>query len=115
MEQRRTWHSHKEEKRIAARKLRLGQDRRYSVFVGACALLTFVAVLGPSRMPAAVQGLVGAYRNAGRENAPPEDAYYSGCNEARTAGVAPLHAGEPGYREEMDGDGDGVACEPYRG
>lgn len=41
--------------------------------------------------------------------------YYSGCEEARAAGAAPLHAGQPGYRKGMDGDGDGVACEPYRG
>lgn len=39
---------------------------------------------------------------------------YSGCNEVRAAGKAPLHAGDPGYRIEMDGDGDGVACEPHR-
>lgn len=37
---------------------------------------------------------------------------YGGCNEVRAAGKAPLHAGEPGYRTEMDGDGDGIACEP---
>ena len=41
-------------------------------------------------------------------------AYYSNCGEARAAGVAPLYAGQPGYREGMDGDGDGIACEPYR-
>lgn len=40
--------------------------------------------------------------------------YYSGCNEARAAGVAPIHEGQPGYRPEMDGDGDGIACEPHR-
>ena len=39
---------------------------------------------------------------------------YSGCNEVRALGKAPLRAGEPGYREEMDGDGDGLACEPHR-
>ena len=39
--------------------------------------------------------------------------YYHGCNDARAAGVAPIHRGEPGYRPEMDGDNDGVACEPY--
>ena len=27
-------------------------------------------------------------------------------------GKAPLYAGQPGYREDMDGDGDGIACEP---
>ena len=41
-------------------------------------------------------------------------AYYPNCSAARAAGVAPIHAGEPGYREEMDGDLDGIACEPYR-
>jgi hypothetical protein len=41
--------------------------------------------------------------------------YYSGCNEVRAAGKAPLHVGDPGYREGMDGDGDGIACEPVRG
>ena len=39
---------------------------------------------------------------------------YSGCNEVRALGKAPLHYGEPGYRSDMDGDGDGVACEPIR-
>jgi hypothetical protein len=42
-------------------------------------------------------------------------AYYPNCNFARSAGAAPIHRGEPGYRTEMDGDGDGIACEPYRG
>lgn len=40
--------------------------------------------------------------------------FYPGCNAVRAAGKAPLHAGEPGYRVEMDGDGDGIACEPIR-
>jgi len=41
--------------------------------------------------------------------------YYSGCDEARAAGAAPIYRGQPGYREGMDGDSDGIACEPYRG
>lgn len=41
--------------------------------------------------------------------------YYRNCNDARAAGAAPLLRGRPGYRPEMDGDQDGVACEPYRG
>ena len=39
---------------------------------------------------------------------------YGGCDAVRAAGAAPLRYGEPGYRADMDGDGDGVACEPYR-
>jgi len=39
------------------------------------------------------------------------DPYYKNCAAARAAGAAPLHRGQPGYREQMDGDGDGIACE----
>lgn len=38
-------------------------------------------------------------------------AHYDNCDEARAAGAAPLYAGEPGYRGDLDADGDGVACE----
>lgn len=41
--------------------------------------------------------------------------YYANCTQARAAGAAPIYYGQPGYRPEMDGDGDGIACEPYRG
>lgn len=40
--------------------------------------------------------------------------YFANCAAARAAGQAPLLRGEPGYRTEMDGDGDGVACEAPR-
>ncbi len=44
----------------------------------------------------------------------PSGVYYRNCKEAWAAGAAPLRRGAPGYRPEMDGDGDGIACEPYR-
>lgn len=44
----------------------------------------------------------------------PSGVYYPNCRAAWAAGAAPLYRGEPGYRPEMDGDGDGVACEPFR-
>ena len=37
--------------------------------------------------------------------------YYKNCQAARDAGAAPLYRGNPGYRSELDRDGDGVACE----
>lgn len=40
---------------------------------------------------------------------------YPNCAAARAAGAAPIRRGEPGYGEHLDRDGDGVACEPYRG
>jgi hypothetical protein len=36
---------------------------------------------------------------------------YSNCAAARSAGAAPLQRGDPGYRPELDRDGDGVACD----
>ena len=47
--------------------------------------------------------------------APDRSITYAGCNEVRALGKAPLHADQPGYRAEMDGDGDGIACEPHHG
>ncbi|MFI8824398.1 excalibur calcium-binding domain-containing protein [Streptomyces sp. NPDC053431] len=43
----------------------------------------------------------------------PPSPYYEDCDEARAAGAAPIHRGEPGYAPHLDRDGDGVACEPY--
>lgn len=50
-----------------------------------------------------------------RQRIPQPGDYWSGCTAARAAGTAPIYLGEPGYRDEMDGDSDGIACEPYRG
>ena len=51
---------------------------------------------------------------AQERHAAEKSVFYAGCNEVRALGKAPLYAGDPGYRVEMDGDGDGVACEPIR-
>jgi hypothetical protein len=44
-----------------------------------------------------------------------QSVYYRSCKDAWAAGKAPIHEGQPGYRSGLDGDGDGIACEPYRG
>ena len=41
--------------------------------------------------------------------------YFANCKAARAAGAAPMYWGRPGYRKELDRDGDGVACEPHFG
>ncbi len=57
-----------------------------------------------------------AYEAAAARNSSRSSSWsYRNCREARAAGAAPLYRGEPGYGEHMDGDGDGIACEPYRG
>lgn len=40
---------------------------------------------------------------------------YANCTEARAAGAAPVHRGDPGYGPHLDRDNDGIGCEPYRG
>ena len=42
-----------------------------------------------------------------------ESVYYRSCSEAWAAGKAPIYENEPGYRSGLDGDGNGIACEPY--
>lgn len=41
--------------------------------------------------------------------------YFRSCDEAALAGFSSMAIGTPGYREGLDGDQDGVACEPYTG
>jgi len=48
-----------------------------------------------------------------REVADSGSAYYRSCRDAFQAGRANILRGEPGYRAQLDADGDGKACEPY--
>ena len=43
------------------------------------------------------------------------DQNFSGCDAARAAGRESIPRHDPSYREWMDGDGDGLACEPNYG
>ncbi|MDE8650122.1 excalibur calcium-binding domain-containing protein [Novosphingobium album (ex Liu et al. 2023)] len=49
-----------------------------------------------------------------RAREPQAGDHWPGCDDARAAGTAPIYRGEPGYSPGMDGDDDGVACEPHR-
>ena len=40
--------------------------------------------------------------------------YFANCNDARLAGYGSIRSDEPSYRPELDEDGDGIACEPWR-
>lgn len=95
--------------------------RRRAFFTFAAKTLAGAAagglLLGAISVPAVRQQLAAApaHLGSGRARAPQAGDHWAGCDDARAAGVAPIYAHEPGYREKMDGDGDGVACEPYRG
>jgi hypothetical protein len=52
-------------------------------------------------------------RQSAGEWAVGSDVHYVGCNEVRALGKAPLYYDQPGYDPKMDGDGDGIACEPH--
>ena len=41
----------------------------------------------------------------------PKQVYFKNCKEARATGYSRMKRGEAGYREKLDRDGDGIACE----
>ncbi len=87
-----------------------------SVPIGVLIGLGSVALTGEGRARLfAVATPIAVSSGAMRAREPQVGDNWGGCDDARAAGTAPIYAGEPGYREQMDGDGDGVACEPYRG
>ena len=69
----------------------------------------------PAAIPAPAAATTAAATTAAQPPAAPPDSagdpYYKNCAAARAAGAAPLYRGQPGYRAQMDGDSDGIACE----
>jgi hypothetical protein len=49
--------------------------------------------------------------DAGTDDAAEDRAPFANCTEARAAGAAPVHRGDPGYSSKLDRDGDGVGCQ----
>lgn len=91
-----------------------------TVLAGAAAVGAVVGIGSAATTPTGREGLnstIAAVAKAtgGRQRAPQPGDDWRGCNDARAAGTTPILRGEPGYRSGLDGDGDGVACEPYSG
>lgn len=78
----------------------------------ALALVAFIAWSEASHLKAAWTTVATPAQQAAQIE---QSVYFSNCAEARAAGAAPISRGEPGYRDGLDGDSDGVACEPYHG
>ncbi len=70
-----------------------------------------LAVWDPAPPPAAPPPATGTQPAPQPAVELPEREYYENCDEARTAGAAPVRRGDPGYGDHLDRDGDGVACE----
>ncbi|WP_447763389.1 excalibur calcium-binding domain-containing protein [Sphingopyxis panaciterrae] len=85
-----------------------------AAIVGALAAAGWNAA-SPEQQAAALTGVRELSVAAGlvRERAPQEGDYWRRCDDARAAGAAPIYFGEPGYRDGLDRDSDGIACEPY--
>lgn len=60
-------------------------------------------------------GYLDSPQNDTADNSTINGAYYRYCSDARASGAAPLYRNQPGYREELDRDGDAIACETYFG
>jgi Excalibur calcium-binding domain len=43
------------------------------------------------------------------------DPPYRNCTEAHADGRYNIPSDDPAYRPQLDRDGDGLACEPYKG
>lgn len=68
----------------------------------------------PERQTASTRQSPSLGRRAAPAGPSRSDVFFRSCRDAWAAGVAPMRAGQPGYRVGLDGDGDGVACEPFR-
>lgn len=87
----------------------------------AAAGVVFIAVVGATMWWTAsdppgkikIVGFIESQRQAIKARS--VDQHYSGCDAARADGRSSIPMNDPSYRPHMDGDGDGLACEPYRG
>ena len=93
--------------RAKQRRERIQREAKFLLLVGTLSAAVFIWVW--------TSGSVNTASSVAAPARSSSSVYYSGCQAARAAGAAPIYAGQPGYREELDGDGDGIACEPHRG
>lgn len=101
----RSRHSFKRHKRSQHKRTNNARDWALGIALGSIIIWQFVPQL---RSAATV-----ATHSREQLAAIQASAYFPNCDAARAAGAAPIHIGEPGYRDKLDADGDGVACEPY--
>lgn len=104
------------------RRKQLHSDRRFAIRIFGAAIAAGVTLgvgsiaideNGSARMLSAAKP-VAVWAGVARAREPQVGDFWGRCDDARAAGTAPIYASEPGYREGMDRDGDGVACEPFR-
>ena len=94
---------------MARHNRRQEQGSAWSALLSVPLLLLFGYTISGGALP-----LVGRLTMSASERAEIERSVtYSGCREVHRLGKAPLYADQPGYRHNMGGDGDGIACENH--
>lgn len=91
---------------------RLDGEFAFSLLVLTVAATAFLLAFYPGSLRAIAGAVAAPVAKAAESRM--TDQHFSGCNEARAAGREDIPSWDPSYRTEMDGDGDGLACEPYR-
>ncbi len=81
-------------------------------FIGV--FVAVVVILHPGEAREAMRSMEPRAERVAAMFEPPPDQHFRGCDQARSAGRSNIPSSDPSYREFMDGDGDGLACEPYR-
>ena len=67
----------------------------------------------PTAAAAAANAIKAPSAKPGQTSAEIEQSvYFASCADAVAAGKAPLYPGQPGYRQELDPQNVGVACQP---
>lgn len=93
------------------RRGRLDGEAAFSILVLAVAVTAFVLALNPAATRTIVKAIAGSVAEATESRL--TDQHFRNCDAARAAGRQSIPSWDPSYRERMDRDGDGVACEPY--
>jgi len=75
----------------------------------------WAAVLALSAVTVSGGGLPGGSVSFAAARPALVDQHFANCAAAHAAGRYSIPRHDPSYRAEMDGDDDGLACEPFRG
>jgi len=103
----------------------MARRRRFRDDVGsaliALAVMAGLAFIGRDQLEADVRGLIDGQPVTSAQSAQPvrmfspqPDQHFRNCDQAHAAGRYNIRISDPSYRSRMDGDGDGIACEPPR-
>lgn len=95
------------------RRSQRGRESR-GAFLRTLLLVWGAVAIGTGAAMPQLMAVSSAVTTTPQQRAAERSAYHRNCNDVRAAGAAPMYRGQAGYREKLDGDSDGIACERYR-